>query len=138
MSRKKLAREVALLEAQGFLRAPMAEKVSENLFAMRIMTAGNERFFYCYDDGTTIYVLSGYTKKTMKIPRAAEEVDCENSIANMLYEARRLANKTQEDVAREMGISQSSFSRMERGNVTIKNFMRCLDICGFNLVLTPK
>ena len=56
----------------------------------------------------------------------------------MLYEARRLANKTQEDVAREMGISQSSFSRMERGNVTIKNFMRCLDICGFNLVLTPK
>ena len=47
MSRKKLAREVALLEVQGFLRAPMAEKVSENLFAMRIMTAGNERFFYC-------------------------------------------------------------------------------------------
>jgi len=37
-----------------------------------------------------------------------------------------------------MGISQSSFSRMERGNVTIKNFMRRLDICGFNLVLTPK
>lgn len=69
ISRKKLAREVALLEAQGFLRAPMAEKVSENLFAMRIMTAGNERFFYCYDDGTTIYVLSGYTKKTMKIPK---------------------------------------------------------------------
>lgn len=138
MSRKKLAREVALLEAQGFLRAPMAEKVSVNLFAMRIMTAGNERFFYCYDDGNTIYVLSGYTKKPMKIPEAAEEVDCENSIANMLYEARRLANKTQEDVAREMGISKSSFSRMERGNVTIKNFMRCLDICGFNLVLTPK
>jgi|LFRM01.2.fsa_nt_gb DNA-binding XRE family transcriptional regulator len=82
-----------------------------------------------------------WRRKTEALPgyaEAAEEVDCENSIANMLYEARRLANKTQEDVAREMGISQSSFSRMERGNVTIKNFMRCLDICGFNLVLTPK
>ncbi len=47
----------------------MAEKISENLFAMRIMTAANERFFYCYDDGITVYVLSGYTKKTAKIPK---------------------------------------------------------------------
>ena len=82
-----------------------------------------------------------WSRKVQALPgyaETAEEVDCENSIANMLYEARRLANKTQEDVAREMGISQSAFSRMERGNVTIKNFMRCLDVCGFNLVMTPK
>ena len=69
---------------------------------------------------------------------AAAEVDRENDIANMLHEARRLARKTQTDVARAMGISQSAFSRMERGNATIKNFMRCLDVCGFNIVLTPK
>lgn len=82
-----------------------------------------------------------WRKKTESLPGyagAAEEVDCENSIATMLYEARRLANKTQTDVAREMGISQSAFSRMERGNATIKNFMRCLDVCGFDIVMTPK
>lgn len=68
LSQKKLARMVTILESQGFLRAPMAEKVSDNLFAIRIMTAANNRFFYCYDDGITIYVISGYTKKSAHIP----------------------------------------------------------------------
>jgi len=84
---------------------------------------------------------NAWRRKTEALPGyaiAAEEVDCENDIANMISEARRLANKTQQDVAHEMGISQSAFSRMERGNATIKNFMRCLDICGFEVVLTPK
>ena len=84
---------------------------------------------------------AAWRRKTEAMPgyeAAAKEVDRENDIANMLYEARRLAQKTQADVARAMGISQSAFSRMERGNATIKNFMRCLDICGFDIVLTPK
>lgn len=71
LSRKKLAKAVRLLQAQGFLRSPLGEKVdgADGLFAIRITTDENARLFYCYDDGTTIYMLSGYTKKTDKIPR---------------------------------------------------------------------
>ena len=70
-SQKKLARIRSLLEEQGFLRAPMAEKIEgvDNLFAIRILTDSNARFFYCYDDGTVVYVLSGYLKKTERIPK---------------------------------------------------------------------
>ncbi len=71
LSRKKLAKTVELLEVQGFLRSPLAEKVEgvDNLFAIRILAESNARFFYCYDDGTTIYVLCGYSKRSTKIPR---------------------------------------------------------------------
>ena len=41
----------------------------DNLFAIRVMTRGNERFFYCYEEEDAIYVLHGYGKKTMRIPQ---------------------------------------------------------------------
>ena len=69
--RRKYAALLQLLEEQGFLRAPHAEKVAgqENLFALRVMTQGNYRYFYCYDTGTIVFVLSGYSKKSNEIPR---------------------------------------------------------------------
>ncbi len=33
------------------------------------MTAGNYRYFYCYDTGSIIFVLHGYSKRTNRIPR---------------------------------------------------------------------
>ncbi len=61
---------VILLRANGRLSAPDAEKVEGNLFALRICKGGNARFFYAYDDGTSIWILNGYEKKTAKIPLA--------------------------------------------------------------------
>ena len=56
----------------GYLRYPEAEKFDEyeNLFAIRIVTSGNERFFYCYDDGEMVIVLHSFAKRTKKTPRA--------------------------------------------------------------------
>lgn len=68
---------------------------------------------------------------------AVAEVEQENQIANLMAEARERAGFTQAQVAAKMGIGQSAFSRMERGNTTIKNFMRCLNICGYALKLVP-
>lgn len=59
---------VIMLRANGCLSAPDAEKVEKNLFALRICTGGNARFFYAYDNGTSIWILNGYEKKTAKIP----------------------------------------------------------------------
>ena len=75
LSQRKYAAILHLLAEQGFLRAPRAEKIEgqQNLFAFRILTDGNYRYFYCYDAGTTIYVLSGYSKKSNDIPR--REID---------------------------------------------------------------
>ncbi|MBR4757700.1 MAG: type II toxin-antitoxin system RelE/ParE family toxin [Bacteroidaceae bacterium] len=60
-----------VLEERGRLESPLAEKIEgqTNLFAIRIMTGGNYRFFYCYDTGTSIFILNGYSKKTQTIPR---------------------------------------------------------------------
>lgn len=71
LSQRKYVALLQLLEERGFLRAPFAEKVEceENLFALRIMTAGNYRYFYCYDAGSIIFVLHGYSKRTNRIPR---------------------------------------------------------------------
>lgn len=65
----RLARQV--LGEVGYLRYPMGEKVEgvDDFFVIRILTKGNERFFYCYDDGEMIVVLHGYSKTTKKIPR---------------------------------------------------------------------
>lgn len=59
----------------------MAEKVERGLFALRICKGGNARFFYCYDDGTDVWILNGYEKKTQTIPRRE------------LEQARRLKRK---------------------------------------------
>ena len=70
-SQKQYYASLDVLEANGRLSAPRAEKVAgeDNLFAIRIMTRGNERFFYCYEEVDFIYVLHGYAKKKNKIPR---------------------------------------------------------------------
>lgn len=58
----------AQLAIDGRLSYPQAEKVEDGLFAIRICKGGNARFFYCYDDGTAIWILNGYEKKTQTIP----------------------------------------------------------------------
>jgi len=64
-------RIVQILEETGSLRAPFAEKIAgrENLFAIRVRKVGNYRVFYAYDDGTMVWLLNGYEKKTESIPR---------------------------------------------------------------------
>ena len=53
------------------LEYPYGEKVEDetNLFAIRIRKGGNARFFYAYDDGTAVWILNGYEKKTERIPK---------------------------------------------------------------------
>ena len=60
-----------ILKRDGRLEYPWGEKVEgeENLFAIRIRKGGNARFFYAYDDGTAVWILNGYEKKTDNIPR---------------------------------------------------------------------
>jgi hypothetical protein len=71
ISQKKYTAICGILAEQGFAYAPLAEKVDgeENLFAIRVMTKGNERFFYCYASGDFIYVLCGYEKRSNAIPK---------------------------------------------------------------------
>lgn len=59
-----------ILEEAGFLRDPHGEKLAgyTGLFAIRVTHGQNVRFFYCYDAGDTVYVLSGYEKKTEDVP----------------------------------------------------------------------
>ena len=60
-----------MLRRDGRLEYPWGEKVEgeANLFAIRIRKGGNARFFYAYDDGTAVWILNGYEKKTESIPR---------------------------------------------------------------------
>lgn len=60
---------VTMLETDGRLSMPYGEKIeSDNLFAMRIIRAGNVRVFYVYGNGDKVYGLFGYVKKTQGIP----------------------------------------------------------------------
>ena len=34
-----------------------------------VRKGGNARFFYAYDDGTAVWILNGYEKKTASIPK---------------------------------------------------------------------
>ena len=74
-SQKQYYAALDVLEVNGRLSAPRAEKVEgvDNMFAIRILTRGNERFFYCYEEEDSIYVLHGYAKKRSKIPRSELE-----------------------------------------------------------------
>ena len=60
-----------MLKRNGRLERPYGEKVEgdTNLFAIRIRKGGNARFFYAYDDGTAVWILNGYEKKTESIPK---------------------------------------------------------------------
>ncbi len=61
------------LEKDGFLVSPYGEKVEghNSLFAIRILSGNNVRFFYFYvDNSMRIWVLSGYEKRSKKIPQS--------------------------------------------------------------------
>ena len=64
-------REIVLkLETEGCLSMPFGEKLKDgNLFAIRVINAGNVRVFYVYGKANTIYGIHGYTKKTQSIPQ---------------------------------------------------------------------
>ena len=72
LSQRKYDRALFGLREFGYLRMPEAEKVNgyENLFAIRVMTDGNERFFYAYDTGVNAYILHAYEKRSERIPIA--------------------------------------------------------------------
>ena len=60
---------VDMLEVEGRLTMPYGEKIeSENLFAIRVIKAGNIRVFYVYGMGTDVFGIYGYVKKTQDIP----------------------------------------------------------------------
>ena len=56
------------LEIDGTLSMPYGEKVSGDLFAIRVIQAGNIRVFYAYGTNDIVYGLHGYVKKTQEIP----------------------------------------------------------------------
>ena len=68
---REYAHVLLVLQDRGRLEWPLGEKVGgeDNLFAIRIRKGGNARFFYAYDDGTSVWILNGYEKKTEGIPR---------------------------------------------------------------------
>lgn len=60
---------VDMLEKDGRLVMPFGEKIEgENLFAIRVIRAGNVRVFYVYGNADRIYGIYGYVKKTQEIP----------------------------------------------------------------------
>jgi len=71
VSRAKLVATAEILGRQGYLNKPLAEKVEghDNLFAITIHTGDNPRVFYAYDAGTVVWLLNGYNKKKMRIPK---------------------------------------------------------------------
>ena len=57
------------LETAGVLVMPYGEKISgENLFAIRVIQAGNIRVFYVYGVQDIVFGIHGYVKKTEQIP----------------------------------------------------------------------
>lgn len=68
---EEYAHALLVLHDRGRLEWPLGEKVGgeDNLFAIRIRRGGNARFFYAYDDGTAVWILNGYEKKTEGMPR---------------------------------------------------------------------
>ncbi len=70
---KRIANALKKLSAQGYLRAPDAEKVEgqDGLFEVRVKDSnGQYRVFYFYYEEDAIWMLSGFTKKTQKTPPA--------------------------------------------------------------------
>ena len=71
-SKRKYLLAKSVLAERGWIGYPEDEKFSQydNLFAIRIVTRGNERFFYCYENPDLVLILHAFTKKTMKTPNA--------------------------------------------------------------------
>ena len=58
------------LETEGMLEMPYGEKIQgDNLFAIRVIQAGNIRVFYVYGINNRIYGIHAYQKKTEQIPK---------------------------------------------------------------------
>ena len=86
--KKELNSIIWRLEANGVLTMPYGEKISgENLFAIRVIQAGNIRVFYVYGTGTDIYGIHAYEKKTEQIP------DCERRKADRMITLLRAKGK---------------------------------------------
>ncbi len=69
----RVRRTFAVLELEGRLLAPMAEKVEGhlNLYEVRVRDGqGQYRVFYAYAAGNIVWALSGFQKKTPKTPVA--------------------------------------------------------------------
>lgn len=74
---------VEMLEHSGTLSMPYGEKLSgKNLFAIRVIQAGNIRIFYVYGYDDKVYGIYGYEKKTRKIP--VKEMKKAENIAKLL------------------------------------------------------
>ena len=59
------------LETDGMLEMPYGEKIAgDNLFAIRVIQAGNIRVFYVYGTGNLIYGIHAFEKKTSQIPKS--------------------------------------------------------------------
>ncbi|MCL5666176.1 MAG: type II toxin-antitoxin system RelE/ParE family toxin [Patescibacteria group bacterium] len=64
----KTLRTLDLLEKFTFnLSMPHSKKVANDLFELRVRGQQEVRIFYCFQKGT-IYLLSGFIKKTQKTP----------------------------------------------------------------------
>ncbi len=58
------------LETEGMLEMPYGEKIQgDNLFAIRVIQAGNIHVFYVYGLNDRIYGIHAYQKKTRQIPK---------------------------------------------------------------------
>ncbi len=70
LSQRKYLLAKGILADRGYLVYPQGERFDqyENLFSIRIVTKGNERFFYCYDDGDVVVILHAFAKTTAKTP----------------------------------------------------------------------
>ncbi len=61
---------VGKLKLDGRLSMPFGEKIAgKNLFAIRIIQAGNVRVFYVYGLNDRVFGIHGYVKKTQQIPQ---------------------------------------------------------------------
>lgn len=71
------------LAHDGHLNMPYGEKIKgKNLFAIRIIQAGNIRVFYVYGVKDRIIGIHGYVKKTQQIPN--HELNCAVKIMKLL------------------------------------------------------
>ena len=81
--KKELNNIIWRLETQGRLEMPYGEKVNgEDLFAIRVVQAGNIRVFYVYGICDFVFGIHAYEKKTQTIPQ--KEMTQANRVLNEL------------------------------------------------------
>jgi phage-related protein len=64
----KLAALLTALEREGYLKAPEANRLNEDLFELRVRIEGQWRALYAYLGKSIILILSAFRKKTQKTP----------------------------------------------------------------------